>query len=137
MVFGFGKPKSISETEAEGEIERVYHEIKQSLRVSGINLNFRTWAGFDKFFPLMWDAMRPLVETRGFEDAADKVRNQSVNLAGKLGKIETMASLGESQKYQIGKAHELYHYINPKLLVFTSKVKQALEGEAAKENRGR
>ena len=49
-MFGFGKPKPVKEIEATGEIERVYHEIKQSMRVSGINLNFRTWAGFDKFF---------------------------------------------------------------------------------------
>ncbi len=42
MVFGFGKPKLIKKTEATGEIESVYHEIKQSMRVSGINLNFRT-----------------------------------------------------------------------------------------------
>ena len=72
MVFGFGKPKPVKETEATGEIERVYHEIKQSLRVSGINLNFRTWADYERFFPLMWDAMRPAAETREFENAAEK-----------------------------------------------------------------
>ncbi|MCL7419736.1 MAG: halocarboxylic acid dehydrogenase DehI family protein [Methylobacter sp.] len=131
MVFWFGGPKQVAETEAEDEIERVYHEIKQSLRVSGINLNFRTWAGFEKFFLLMWDAMRPLAETWAFENAADEIRRESVNLAGKLGKIDAKAqvNLGESQKYQIKKALALYHYINPKLLVFTAKVKQALAGE--------
>ncbi len=131
MVFGFGKPTPVKETEAEGEIERCYHEIKQSMRVSGINLNFRTWAGFDKFFPMMWDRMRPIVETRQFEDVADKVRTRSVDLAETLEKIDAKnkIKIGESQKYQIEKALELYHYINPKLLVFTAKVKQALEGE--------
>lgn len=133
MVFGISGSKQVAETEAEGEIERVYHEIKQSMRVSGINLNFRTWAGFEKFFPLMWDAMRPLAETRAFEDAADEIRRESVNLAGKLGNIDAKAkvNLGESQTYQIDKALALYHYINPKLLVFTAKVKQALAGETA------
>lgn len=131
MVFGFGKPSPVKETEADGEIERVYHEIKQSMRVSGINLNFRTWAGFENFFPLMWDAMRPLVETRAFENAGDRIRSESVSLAEKLVKIDARnkIELGESQQYQIQKALELYHYINPKLLVFTAKVKQALEGE--------
>ncbi len=132
MVFGFGKPKPVKETEATGEIERVYHEIKQSMRVSGINLNFRTWAGFDKFFPAMWDAMRPLVETRAFEDAADQIRAVSVGLAEDLGALNARSqiNLGESQQYQIKDALRLYHYINPKLLVFTSKVKQALEAES-------
>ena len=134
MVFGFGKPKPVKETEATGEIERVYHEIKQSLRVSGINLNFRTWADYERFFPLMWDAMRPVAETREFENAADEIRSESVKSAAALGKIEakSKAKPGESQSYQIEKALALYHYINPKLLVFTSKVKQALEGEAAR-----
>jgi len=134
MVFGFGKPKLVKETQATGEIESVYHEIKQSMRVSGINLNFRTWAGFAKFFPAMWDAMRPLVETRAFEHAADEIRRESVGFAGKLGKIEAKSKvhLGESQKYQIIKALELYHYINPKLLVFTSNVKKLSKMKARK-----
>lgn len=133
MVFGFGKPKPVKETEATGEIERVYHEIKQSMRVSGINLNFRTWAGFDKFFPAMWDAMRPLVETRAFEDAADQIRAVSVGRAESLGALnaQSQINLGESQQYQIKEALRLYHYINPKLLVFTSKVKQSLESESS------
>ncbi len=133
MVFGFGKPKPVKEIEATGEIERVYHEIKQSMRVSGINLNFRTWAGFDKFFPKMWDEMRPLVETRAFEDAADQIRAVSVGMAESLGApldAGSQINLGESQQYQIKEALRLYHYINPKLLVFTSKVKQALEAES-------
>ncbi len=133
MVFGFGKPKPVKEIEATGEIERVYHEIKQSMRVSGINLNFRTWAGFDKFFQAMWDAMRPLVETKAFENAADQIRAVSVELAESLGAVnaQSQVNLGESQQYQIKEALRLYHYINPKLLVFTSKVKQALEGESS------
>lgn len=133
MVFGFGKAKPVKESEATGEVERVYHEIKQSMRVSGINLNFRTWAGFEKFLPLMWDAMRPLVETRAFEDAADQIRAVSVGLAKDLGKLDapSRVDLGESQQYQIKEVLRLYHYINPKLLVFTSKVGQALAGENA------
>lgn len=139
MVFGFGKPTPVKETEAEGEIERVYHEIKQSIRASGINLNFRTWAGFEKFFPVMWGEMRSLVETRAFEDAADQIRAISAGLAENLGALdaESEVDLGESQKYQIKAALRLYHYVNPKLLVFTSKVRQALAGENAAENRAK
>lgn len=130
-MFGFGKPKQVAETEAGGETERVYHEIKQSLRVSGINLNFRTWAGYEKFFPVMWDRMRPVAETRAFETAADQIRAASVKAAATLGAIDAKNNvrLGESQRYQIKKALELYHYINPKLLILTAKVRQELAGE--------
>ena len=41
-MFGFGKPKQVAETEADGEIERVYHEIKQGLHVSGIKSKKRS-----------------------------------------------------------------------------------------------
>jgi len=130
-MFGLGKPKQVTEREAEGEVERVYHEIKQSLRVTGVNLNFRAWAGYEKFFPVMWDAMRPTVETRAFEEAADQVRAEAARAAETLGRLDaaSQVQLGESQAYQIKAALDLYHYVNPKLLVFTSAVKLALNGE--------
>lgn len=40
-MFGLSKPKQVEEHEAAGEIERIYHEIRETLRVTGINLNFR------------------------------------------------------------------------------------------------
>lgn len=72
------KAKPVGEREATGDIERVYHEIKQILRVSGVNLNFRTWAGYGKFLPAMWDAIRPNLETRIFEGGADQIRAAAV-----------------------------------------------------------
>lgn len=126
-----GKPLPVTEREAEGEIEQVYHEIKQTLRVSGINLNFRTWAGYGPFLPLLWHAVRPNVETRAFEDAADHLRAEAVQIAERLGRVGATAHvrLGESQAYQVQAALRLYHYINPKLLVLTSAVRLALAGE--------
>jgi hypothetical protein len=130
-MLGFGKKKPVPEHEAEGEIERVYHEIRQVMRVPGVNLNFRTWATFEKFLPAMWDAMRPNAESRAFEDAGALVRTSATERAQQLGRLDTAAgvALGESQVWQIMKAVDLYHYINPKLLVFTAAVRRALEGE--------
>ena len=34
------KPTAVAEYEAEGTIEQVYHEIRQSLRVSGVRSSF-------------------------------------------------------------------------------------------------
>ncbi len=101
------------------------------MRVSGVNLIFRTWASFEKFFPAMWDPMRPNVETLAFEDSADEVRNAAAQQAVEWPSFDAKeaAQLGESQCYQVQAALALYHYINPKLLVFTSAVTMALEGE--------
>lgn len=130
-MFGLGKPKPVDEYQAHGETERIYHQIRQTLRVTGVNLNFRTWAGFEHFFPAMWDAVQPNLDTRIFEDAADQIRSEAVDAADALSRIGalTEADLGESQAFQVRAALDLYHYVNPKLLVLTSGVRLALEGE--------
>jgi hypothetical protein len=132
----FSKTKHVDEYEARGDIERVYHEIRQTLRVTGVNLNFRTWARYEKFFPLMWDVIQPNLETRPFENAADSVRAEAVRFAERLGRLDAASSvhLGESQAYQIQAALHLYHYINPKLLVLTSAVRLALNGEHTEQS---
>jgi hypothetical protein len=109
----------VDEQAATGVIARIYHDIRQTLRVSGVNLNFRTWAGFDRFLPLMWDAMRDVAASGAFEAAGDAVRAQAARLAAELPPlgVATQRQLGESQRFQIEAALELYHYINPKLLV--------------------
>lgn len=130
-MLGFSRTKPIAEYAATGEIERVYHEIKQTLRVSGINLNFRTWAGYGDFLPLMWDAFRPNAETRAFESAADQVRAEAVELAESIGALNVRAAAapGDSQAYHIRATLDLYHYVNPKLLVLTSAVLQTLQAD--------
>lgn len=137
-MFGIGKPKPISERTAEGEIERVYHEIKQVLRVTGVDLTFRTWAAMGHWLPVMWDAMRPNAESRAFEHAADLVRADAMRLAENLGPLGAAAALvnfGESRAWQLMKSIELYHFLDPKLLVFTAAVRRALdEGPIAGTN---
>jgi len=123
--------KEIAEYQARGEIDRVYHEIKQVLRVTGVDFPFRVWAGYGELLPVLWDAMRPNLETLAFEEAAGKLRAEGVRLAAELGNLDGLARvpLGESQAWQIRAALDLYHYINPKLLVMISAVRLAIEGE--------
>jgi hypothetical protein len=124
------RPKQVSEREAHGDVERVLHELRQVLRVTGVDVTVRTWACFERFLVAMWEAMEPNAETRAFESAADEVRAQAVEVAERLGPLGAWdaAHLGESQRYHVRGALELYHYLDPKLLVFTSAVKLALQG---------
>jgi len=123
------RPKQVSEREAHGDVERVLHEMRQVLRVTGVDVTVRTWAGFERFLVAMWETMGPNAETRAFESAADEVRAQAVEVAERLGPLGVWDSvrLGESQRYHVRGALELYHYLDPKLLVFTSAVKLALQ----------
>ncbi|QEG41686.1 halocarboxylic acid dehydrogenase DehI family protein [Roseimaritima ulvae] len=129
-MLGFGN-SPIAEHEATGEIDRVYHEIRQSLRVSGVNLVFRTWAGHKNLLPVLWDSLRPNCETQIFESLADEIRHQAAEAALSLPPIHPTAAakLGESQLFQLNKALQLYHFVNPKLLLFASTVRLALAGE--------
>lgn len=114
----------ISEEQAEAELDDIFHEIRQVFRVSGVNLNFRKWASYPKFFPVLWEAIRPIAETRLFEDSADHLRAMAAQLADRLPRLALTPSavLGESQNFHIQAALQLYHYINPKLLLITSVV---------------
>jgi hypothetical protein len=125
------KPKEVHETTTDVELDRVYHEIRQTLRVSGVPLVFRVWARRKKFLLALWDGLRPNAETRTFERAADHLRAQAVEAASGLALPESLSppSLGESQRHQIQAALELYRYINPKLLLLTSTVCLALDDE--------
>ncbi|QRK10771.1 hypothetical protein JQX13_12275 [Archangium violaceum] len=124
-------PKQVSERDAHGDVERVLYEMRQSLRVTGLDVTVRTWAGFERFLVGMWEAMGPNTETRAFELAADEVRAQAVEAVNRLGRLGAWDAvrLGESQRYQLRGALALYHYLNPKMLVFTSAVKLALQDE--------
>ena len=130
-MFGSKQASSVAEYAADGEVERVYHEIRQTLRVRGINLIFRTWAGHHGLLPILWDTVRPNAETRIFENGADQLRSAAVELAKSIGDLDAKrrTSLGQSQAFQIHAAMKLYHYINPKLLLFASAVRQGLDGD--------
>lgn len=126
-----GKPKQVSEREASGDVERVLYEMRQTLRVTGLDVATRTWAGFERFAVAMWEAMGPNAETRAFESAADEARAEAVEAAERLGRLGAWDAvhLGESQRYHLKGALELHHYLQPKMLVFISAVKQALWGQ--------
>src|SRR4051794_22290096 len=126
------RPKPISERSATGAIERVYHEIKQTLRVSGVPFNFRTLAGFGNILPLFWDELHFNLQTREFEAGADRLRARAAQSAAALlpPRGQSRIMLGESQRFQIQRALKLYHYMNPKLLLFTSALKISLHGES-------
>jgi hypothetical protein len=131
LGLGRGNHKPVVEHEADGDTDRIFHEIRNTLRVSGVSLAFRLWAGHDKFFPILWTACGPNAETLAFERAGDQVREQGVRAAESLGKLDVAprVRLGESQLFQLKAALDLYRYINPKLLVLASAVKLALDGE--------
>lgn len=112
------------------DLERVFHEASQCLRLCVLPLPFRVWAGTG-LLSAVWDALRPNVETRAFEEAADEVRRVAVRAAVALPPVRALdrAELGESQRYRLRAVLDAHHYMNPKVLVFTAALGRALRGE--------
>jgi hypothetical protein len=123
------RARPLSEVEAAGETERLFHEIRQTLRVTGVPLPLRRLAADERFFPALWAAMRPNAETRAFEEAADRLREEAVHAAAGMDRLSVLgrAQLGESQAFQAENALMLFHYLDVKLLLFASSAAAALE----------
>ena len=123
--------KPVAEYDASDEIDELYHDIRQTLRVTGVNLIVRALAGYHNALPTIWQALSPVVSTRAFEQAADRVRARAVESTAVMERLGVPDSvrLGPSQSYQIQKALALYHYINPKLLVMISALRSVIEEE--------
>jgi hypothetical protein len=127
----FNKTKPIPEHEAVGETERIYYEIRQTLRVTGVPELFCSWAGHGQFLPWVWSVLQPNAETQVFEEAADRLRAEAARLIKPMEKPDVVSHvrLGESQTYHIRASLDLYHYLYPKLLLLASAVQLALRGE--------
>lgn len=118
----------VEERRAAGETARVFHEAKQTLRVDGVGLVLRRWAVHERSLVALWDALQPNAETIFFEQAADRLRTEAVDIASAwepLGALSN-AALGESQTYHARRALLTYHYADAKLMLLVSAALLAL-----------
>lgn len=116
------------------ETEQIFHEIRQTLRGSGIDPVFRAWAADDEFLRLLWPQLKHNAQARSFEDAAESLRRTASLCAQEMGRMGTdLAHLGESQVYQIRQALKLYSYLAPKILILATATRLALEGKSVGE----
>lgn len=105
----------------------LFHEIRQTLRVTGVHPVLRDWPALAD----LWEAVRPNAETRAFEEASARIRAEAVTAADHLGRVAALsrAQLGESQAYQVEASLLLYHYLDSKLLLLASAAASGCKGE--------
>ncbi|WP_338872303.1 halocarboxylic acid dehydrogenase DehI family protein [Myxococcus stipitatus] len=122
--------KQVSEHRAEGDVERVYHELRQTMRVSGVDVSLRTWAAYPRFFVAMWEAMGPNVETRAFEELAAGLWQEVLDttVGWEVLGAWSAVQLGPSQRFHARGALELYEAMLPRVLLMVSAVRLALDG---------
>jgi len=124
----------VDETQADRLTIEAYELITRKLRVSRVPLFFRALAGEKALLPC-WQALRPAVRLRSFEEGADELRARAVRAAVELGcpLIETQL---EWAGYDVDEIDEIrgqvniFHYQDAKLLLAVAVLCEALAGTA-------
>jgi halocarboxylic acid dehydrogenase DehI len=124
----------VDETQANRPTIEAYELITRKLRVPRVPVLFRALAGVRALLPC-WQALRPAVRLRAFEEAADELRASASRTAVELGcpLIETQL---EWAGYDVDEIDEIrgqvniFHYQNAKLLLVMAVLREALEGTA-------
>ncbi|MFL5247445.1 MAG: hypothetical protein ACJ79V_06435 [Myxococcales bacterium] len=129
-----GKPSErirlVDETQADRQTIEAYELITRKMRVPRVPLFFRALAGEKALLPC-FQALRPAIRLRAFEEAGDELRAKAARAAVELGcpLIETQL---EWAGYDIDEIDEIrgqvniFHYQAPKILLYSAILWEAL-----------
>src|SRR5690348_4319268 len=122
----------VDETQADRPTIEAYELITRKLRVARVPLLFRALAGEKALLPC-WQALRPAVRLRAFEEGADELRARAARAAVELGSplIETQlewAGYDVDEIDEIRAQVNIFHYLDAKLMMSVAVLCGALEG---------
>jgi hypothetical protein len=111
----------VDETQADRHTIEAYELITRKMRIGRVPLFFRALAAEKALLPI-WQALRPAVRTRAFEEAADDLRVRAATAAVDLGcpLIETQLEWAGHDLDEIDEIRgqvDVFHYQDPKLLL--------------------
>src|SRR6267378_1385331 len=130
----------VDETQADRQTIEIYQLVTRKMRVGRVPLLFKALAAEKALVPC-WNALRPAIRVRAFEEAADDMRARAARAAVDLGcpLIETQL---EWAGYDIDEIDEIrgmvdvFHYLDPKLLMTVAVLSQALKDGVGGVKRG-
>ena len=122
----------VDETQADRQTIEIYELATRKVRVGRVPLLFRALAA-EKALQPCWQALRPAMRVRAFEEAADDLRTHAARAAVDLGcpLIETQlewAGYDVDQIDEIRGQVDIFHYLDAKMLMMVSTLAQALDG---------
>src|SRR5919204_5463258 len=120
----------VDETQADRQTIEIYELVTRKVRIGRVPLLFKALAAEKALVPC-WTALRPAIRVRAFEEAADDLRARAARAAVELGcpLIETQlewAGYDVDEIDEIRGMVDVFHYIDPKLLMTVSVLSQAL-----------
>ena len=122
----------VDETEADRQTIEIYELVTRKVRVGRVPLLFKALAA-EKALGPCWNALRPAIRVRAFEEAADDLRARAARAAVDLGcpLIETQlewAGYDVDEIDQIRGQVDIFHYVDAKLLMAVTVLAEALSG---------
>jgi hypothetical protein len=130
----------VDETQADRQTIEIYELITRKVRIGRVPTFFKALAG-EKALGPCWEALRPAVRVRAFEEAADDLRARAAKNAFDLGcpLIETQlewAGYDVDEIDEIRGQVDIFHYVDAKLLMAASTLRQALLDGVGGGNKG-
>jgi hypothetical protein len=130
----------VDETQADRQTIEIYELVTRKLRIGRVPLLFKALAAEKALVPC-WDALRPAIRVRAFEEAADDLRARAARFAVELGcpLIETQlewAGYDVDEIDEIRGQVDVFHYLDAKLLMAVSMLQDALAGGVGGVARG-
>jgi hypothetical protein len=130
----------VDETQADRQTIEVYELITRKMRVGRVPLLFKALAAERALLPC-WQAIRPAIRVRAFEEAADDLRIRAARAAVELGcpLIETQLEWAGYDLDEIDEIRgmvDVFHYLDPKILLAAAVLSKALKDGAGGVKRG-
>ncbi len=137
MAWKRQKLRLVPESEAQGEVLEIYHEIKHALGLPYINPMFQALGSYPKFLRIFWNALRDDLETREFFLLAQRIAAESytrvhnyLNVPDLSRKVEELGFSRGAQE-ELRDVIDLYLYNNSVLLLIASAEMQGFENPNA------
>jgi hypothetical protein len=134
------RPKLVAEGDTGGRTQDIYNEIKYLLGVPRVSAMFQAFAGYPKFLELFWRAVRSGLESAQFFRLGDRLRadayTRSYNYF-QVPDLRTGPTSNAASSQELSQTVELFHYVDPLLLLLSAVVTQALAktvGQSTTEN---
>ena len=119
--------------DATGELEKIYEDIQDTLRVAWVAFACRVLATFPAYLPLAWRAARPSFATRYAERAADELRALAL-LPGPAPPDPKpgLRGLGwdDARIEEVRRTLDVLNYGNPKYLLLITAWSEAIQGRS-------
>jgi hypothetical protein len=118
----------IRESEANGSIAEVYSDIKSTLSLPQVPLFFQMCAACGPFLPQFWEAAKPVVHTRAFVTAAQRLRADAYTRMHNYFEIPAASgSFGLAAPTEVAATLELFLYQDGALLLLLSLAVEAFD----------